>query len=74
MGYPQFNSMGIAIRALFQPTFAFGQNIQVQSGITPACGLWTIYRLEYFLESQTPNGRWFCDIMAAEPGMIVVAG
>jgi len=44
--------MGIAIRALFQPTFAFGQNIQVQSSITPACGLWTIYRLEYFWKAR----------------------
>ncbi len=72
--YPQFNSMGIAFRALFQPTFAFGQNLKVQSSITPACGTWTIYRLEYILESQTPNGRWFCDIMAAPFGMLVVAG
>ncbi len=74
VGYPRFNSQGIDLTTLWQPTIAYGQNITVQSSITPACGTWTIYRLAYDLESQTPNGKWFCDIMASPPGLIPVAG
>jgi len=55
-----------------QPTLAYGQNIEVQSSITPACGTWNIHYLEYDLECETPNGRWFCNIMAHVPGSMVV--
>jgi len=72
VGYPRFNSLGIDFVTLWQPTLAYGQNIQVQSSITPACGTWTIHYLEYDLESETPNGRWFCNIMAHVPGSMVV--
>jgi len=72
VGYPRFNSLGVDIVTLWQPTLAYGQNIQVQSSITPACGTWTIHYLEYDLECETPNGRWFCNIMAHVPGSMVV--
>ena len=68
IGYPRFNSMGVDIQCKFQPTFAYGQNITVQSSITGACGTWTIYRLEYDLACQTPNGPWFCQVLAAQEG------
>jgi len=73
VGYPRFNAQGIDITAEFQPTFVYGQSIQVQSSITPACGTWNIYRLEYDLESETPNGRWFVDILAAKPNEMPVS-
>jgi len=72
VGYPRFNAQGIDITAEFQPTFVYGQNIQVQSSITPACGTWIIYSLEYDLESETPNGRWFCNILAHKSNEMVV--
>ncbi len=68
VGYPRFNSMGIDITTLWQPGLEYGKNIQVQSSITPACGTWTIRRLDLDLESETPNGRWFANIMASKPG------
>jgi len=71
VGYPRFNSLGIDIVTLWQPTLAYGQNIQVQSSITPACGTWTIHYLEYDLESETPNGKWFVNIMAHPLGSMV---
>ncbi len=71
VGYPRFNSLGIDIVTLWQPTLAYGQNIQVQSSITPACGTWNIHYLEYDLECETPNGRWFCNVMAHPLGSMV---
>ena len=52
---------------------AFQDTVKVQSFITPACGKWTIYRLEYDLACQTPGGNWFCLILAAKPGSMVVS-
>jgi len=72
VGYPRFNAQGIDITAEFQPTFVFGQNIKVESSITPAQGTWIIYYLEYDLECETPNGRWFCNILAHKPGQMPV--
>jgi len=71
VGYPRFNSLGVDIVTLWQPALAYGQNIEVQSSITPACGTWNIHYLEYDLECETPNGRWFCNIMAHPLGSMV---
>ena len=73
IGYPRFNSMGVDIMCEFQPTFAYRQNITAQSSITGARGTWTIYRLQYDLACQTPNGPWFCQILAAQVGSMVVS-
>ncbi len=73
VAYPLFNSQGVIVRVLFDPTLTYGGTINVQSSITPACGSWIIYRLEYDLESQTPNGKWFCDVSANRPGEQVVS-
>ena len=72
VGYPRFNSMGIELVTLWQPSLEYGKTINVESSITPACGKWVIYRLEYDLESETPNGKWFCTLMASKPGQMVL--
>ena len=73
VAYPLFNSQGVVVRTLWQPTITYGQTIAIQSEIQPACGDWVIYKLEYALDAQTPKGRWFCDVWAARPGQQPVA-
>lgn len=68
VSYPIFDSQGIIVRSLWQPTIAYGQTITVQSSMQPACGDWNVYKLEYALASETPNGPWFVDIWAYQPG------
>ncbi len=68
VGYPAFDRQGIIVKALFNPVIKFGSQVQVQSSLTPACGKWTVYRLHYDLESETPGGAWFQEMLASPPG------
>lgn len=63
VGYPNFTSQGVAVRTLFHPDLVRGKNIQIDSSLTPANGIWTIYALRHALDSEVPNGQWFTDIM-----------
>ena len=67
-GYPSFNSLGVVFRCLFNPNLQYGSTVNLTSSITPACGPWIIHRLEYELESSTPNGRWFAIVEAHKSG------
>jgi hypothetical protein len=73
VAYPTFNSQGVVFRALWDPGIQYGSKITIQSSMTPACGEWVIYKLEYALSCLTPNGPWFCDVWAARPGQQPVA-
>ena len=66
IGYPTFDSQGIAVRTEFNPTIRYGAQVQVQSDITPACGPWFVIALAHELESQMPGGAWFSQIFAAK--------
>lgn len=61
VGYPRYSDRGIGCRSIYNPSIAFGGNVQVQSSITPACGTWTVNALDHSLQSETPGGDWFTD-------------
>jgi hypothetical protein len=67
VGYPAYTAQGLALRTLFNPAIGFGGKIQVQSSLTPACGVWAVYSLNHDLDSQVPRGNWFSDIGAYNP-------
>ena len=67
VGYPTFLNQGVSVRALFNPTLKYGATIQVQSSLQPACGIWSVYKLAYELQSETPGGTWFMMIEALSP-------
>jgi hypothetical protein len=71
IGYPTFNSMGVAVRTLYQPGLSFGALFQITSSITPANGQWQVFSLIYELSSQAPGGPWMCLIEAARRGIDV---
>lgn len=71
VGYPSFNQANIIVRSLYNPAVKFHGLIEVRSSITPANGTWRVYRLEYNLESEMPNGAWFMDIEATTTGYTV---
>ncbi len=68
VNYPIFDSQGVIVRTLFQPTLTYGQTITVQSNITPACGDWIVHKLTYDLSTLTPKGPWWQDIWAHRTG------
>lgn len=70
IGYPAFNSMGIIVTTVFNPSINFGNAIQVESSLKPACGRWICNKLQHELESEMPNGNWFSRIQAVKPGFV----
>lgn len=62
IGYPVIERSGIALQALFNPAFANGGQIQVQSDIPAAVGTWTVYRMIHYLDSLKPDGQWFTEL------------
>jgi hypothetical protein len=72
VGYPAYTGQGIALRTLYNPSVGYGSEINVESILTPACGTWVVNRLAYDLESKVPDGNWFCDIEAAQRGIVQV--
>lgn len=70
VGYPSWSAEGIRLKVEYSPgqDFKLGGQIIVQgSAITPANGTWTISRLEWSLQSFTPNGQWFVDVHGWTP-------
>ena len=73
VSYPIFDSQGVIIRTLFQPSLTFGSKIEIQSEMTPACGTWIVHKLSYNLSCMTPKGPWFQDVWAHRPDQQPVA-
>jgi hypothetical protein len=59
VGYPEFVSPNILVKALFNPNVKYQGLIQVQSELTPACGIWKVFKLDLDLEAGVPHGKWF---------------
>lgn len=64
VGYPTFSSNGLGLITLFNALLKPGGLVQVQSALTPACGIWKLTEASHTLESETPNGQWFTRILA----------
>jgi hypothetical protein len=60
IGYPAFQSNGyVVVKHLFNPQVSFGGNIEVQSSVRQVNGQqWTVWRLDYELDSLVPHGEW----------------
>jgi len=63
VGYPAFSSTGLILVTLFNPDFALGGRVDVESILTAAQGIWSIYRVSHSLECEMPGGRWMSQIM-----------
>lgn len=57
--YPIHTQYGISVETIFNPNIQAGGQIQVQSILTPANGLWATYAVTHDLASELPDGPWF---------------
>ena len=73
VGYPAYTSWGVSLTTMFNPNINYGSKIKLVSSLLPACGEWVVYRIEYVLESETPEGEWFCYLEAARPGYVPIS-
>lgn len=56
--YPIFQDALVIVRVLFNPAVKWGALVEVQSDLTPANGVWKVFRIFYELETMTPHGKW----------------
>lgn len=68
VSYPAFTSKGVLAKQLFSRPVFIGKKMTIKSDITPANGDWTLYRVDYSLESNMPNGEWFVSLYGNPPG------
>lgn len=68
LGYPTPTLSGVQFRCLFDPAIKFGGLIELKNSyIEVANGMWRVYGLSLFLESQIAGGKWFAEIQGANP-------
>jgi hypothetical protein len=73
IGYPAYNSNGLMLRTVFNPSVGLGSRVQVQSSLgvnskLPATGTWIVYKIDHHLESQVINGHWESTLFVLQPG------
>lgn len=66
--YPAFTEYGVQVRTEFRKAIAYGGNMTIESDIKNACGQWRIIRIDYDLQSNTPNGSWYAILDGAQMG------
>lgn len=66
VGYPTFNKEGISFMSLFNPAIRYYHNVRLETRQKPVAGEWTVIGVQYQLESEVPNGAWFCQVDARQ--------
>lgn len=62
VGYPVYTGNGVIVRSRFLPGITMGGQVQIQSSLTPACGIWLVKSVVHDLESEQPDGAWFTTV------------
>lgn len=65
--YPSFTEYGVQVRYEFHKEIDYRSVMTIKSDIKPANGDWTIIRIDYDLQSNTPNGNWFAILDGWDP-------
>jgi hypothetical protein len=63
VGYPAFSSNGLGLTTLYSPQIKRGGMVQVKSSLAVANGTWVVSQLQHSLQSETPGGQWFSQIL-----------
>lgn len=66
--YPSFTQFGVVVKVEFSRAIKYGTNMQIESDLKPANGLWQIIGINYDLQSQTDNGNWFSILSGVQLG------
>jgi hypothetical protein len=72
VGYPTYTSTGLIVSTMFNPVVRQGAMVQVESSLTPACGLWRVVSVTHDIEAQMPSGKWLTHMQVAAPGNVAI--
>jgi hypothetical protein len=74
VNYPTWTDNGVVVRTLYNPSIVFGAQVQIDSGITPAKGVWTVFSVTHTLEADYPDAKeWFTKLEATVLGHTAIA-
>lgn len=73
VGYPTWTAQGVVVKTLYNTNISYGKAIKIRSDITPANGLWSPFKVDHVLESETVDGQWFTMAEASAFGRPSVA-
>lgn len=71
VGYPIFDGTGVVFRCLYNPAILFKGAIRLESEIPKATGRWIVDSVGIYLESENPNGAWFCYVRGSYHGYAI---
>lgn len=72
VGYPTFDYVGVRFKCLFNPAILMYGLVQIDSDLPRANGTWKVNALQYELDSETPQGRWFCSGLGTPPQEVLI--
>lgn len=62
IGYPSYERAGLIVTAIFDPAFACGSPLDIESKVPAATGRWYPYSMIHGLDSIVPNGQWLTQL------------
>lgn len=68
VGYPTFDKNGIGFRCLYNSSIHFGGQVQVETSVPRAKGLWNVVGVSHSLSAVMPDGPWFTDVRCIDYG------
>lgn len=71
IGYPTFNGFGVSFQCLFNPSIVYGGAVRLETNQSRANGEWVVANVALRLQSETPNGAWFCSVLANYSGLAI---
>lgn len=69
VGYPDFNSMGLSLTTVYNPSIVRGGRVDVKSAIPQANGRWVVTNMTHNLSAEVPGGPWFTNLDVATFGL-----
>ncbi len=74
IGMPTFNSLGVQVDTMYNPSITFGQFVQVQSSVVPAANkTWAISSLTHELSSMLQGGPWRTRFIGVPTDLFVIS-
>ncbi len=68
VGYPTFGYNQIMAKCEYNPAIVYGTSVTIAgSSLQPANGTFSVYLIDYDLQTQTPNGAWFMFLTMTPP-------
>ena len=72
VGYPGYSTSntgaGVSVRTVFNPQIQMAQQVQIESALKVANGLWTVWNIAHEIDAEMPGGQWFTSFDASPYG------